>query len=54
MLNQAIITHVSNGVESTSEVEAEDLVIFYARVVGAIQGITAGGSHVTKLSVLAD
>jgi hypothetical protein len=54
MLNQAVITHVHNGVESVSEVEAEDLALFYAKIVGAVQGITMAGAAVTKIATLSD
>jgi hypothetical protein len=54
MLNQAIITHVFGGVSTTTQIEAEDLDLFYAKVVGAIQGITLAGSVVTKVVTLTD
>jgi hypothetical protein len=54
MFNQAIITHVFGGVSTTTQIEAEDLDLFYAKVVGAIQGITLAGSVVTKVVTLTD
>ena len=53
MNQQAIITHVYCGVESTSEVEDLDLTMFYAKFTGTIQGITNAGSHITKVDVQA-
>lgn len=47
---KATIVSVWCGLESTSEVEDESPVMFYAKVAGSVQGITAAGSHVTSLT----
>ena len=52
MNHKAIITHVYDGVESTSEVEDFDHIIFYAKFTGTIQGITNAGSHITKVETM--
>ena len=49
-MHKAIITSVWRGIESTSEIESEDSLLFYARVAGSVQGICASGAHVTDIS----
>jgi hypothetical protein len=52
MNHQAIITHVYRGVESTSEIEDSELNMFYAKVTGAVKGITNAGSHITNVETV--
>ena len=49
-MHKAIITSVWRGIESTSEVEDNSVIHFYARVAGSVQGICASGAHVTSLT----
>ena len=48
-MHKAIITSVHRGIESTTEVEDDSPILFYAKVAGAVEGITAFGSAVTRL-----
>lgn len=54
MLNQATITAVHNGIESTHEVEDADLATFYAVVVGVTQGVIKSGGVVTNIVTSSD
>ena len=47
---KAIITSVNRGIESTTEIEDASPILFYAKVAGAVEGITAYGSAVTRLT----
>jgi hypothetical protein len=42
------ITYVINGVEYRTEVEDSDGDRFYARVCGAVEGVTRAGGQITK------
>ena len=49
-LSSAEITYVQNGIEYRKTIEDNDLTTFYARIVGAIEGMVSYG-HVTNLVV---
>lgn len=49
-MHKAIITSVSRGIESTTEVEDASPILFYAKIAGSVQGICAAGSHITSLT----
>jgi hypothetical protein len=52
-MHVAEITYVHNGIEYRHTIE-DVLPTFYARVCGAIEGITRGGAQVTFLSTMSD
>jgi hypothetical protein len=49
----AEITYVQNGIEYHQTIE-DVYPTFYARVCGAIEGITRGGAQITHLSTMSD
>jgi hypothetical protein len=49
----AEITYVHNGIEYRHSIE-DVLPTFFARVCGAIEGITRGGAQITFLSTMSD
>ena len=49
----AEITFVQNGIEYHRTIE-DTYTTFYARVCGAIEGITRGGAQITFLSTMSD
>jgi hypothetical protein len=49
----AEITFVQNGIEYHRTIE-DGYPTFYARVCGAIEGITRGGAQITFLSTMSD
>jgi hypothetical protein len=49
----AEITYVHNGIEYRQTIE-DEFSTFYARVCGAIEGITRGGAQITFLSTMSD
>lgn len=54
MKHHGTVTSVWNGIESTSVVEDDDLVIFYAKMLGVVQGAAGAGSSVTNVVTTTD
>ena len=50
-MHKAIITSVYRGIESTTEIEDDSIIHLYAKVAGAVEGITAFGSAITRLTL---
>ena len=49
MHKATVISHSPLLGETTNTVEHEDIALFYATIVGTVEGITAAGSVVTAL-----
>ena len=47
------ITYIQNGIEYHRTIE-DTYTTFYARVCGAIEGMTRGGAQITFLSTMSD
>lgn len=50
-MHKATITSLSKiSGENTTEVEHDDLFMFYAQIVGVVQGVTAAGSVIVSVT----
>lgn len=50
MFKAIIVSRSAISGEHTTEIRDEDLTLFYAQIVGAVQGITAAGSVIVSVT----